>query len=287
MYFETIFVNSVSIYHILSSHCTCSGTVVVSVEVTNNEGQEQLPLVKVSGNVRPSTTPSTSLQPRSGEIVRPSTTPSSLPIRKDEPARTDGYQSLDEDGERAMSPMSPIDEHVLEDVLYNRPSLRLGRELSMRFRAQTAIPSRRRRRVYQSLPHGAKRPKTTTAVSGTERRRERERERERERDVTLECLQLECYFKIPSQVFCKHPYILTRVCLQFLKVFCKLSEQTSGEQVRLRRVSSLPNVNSGDVSAITLEDLRDIMNVQSPSTLRREEDLRRSTRRLKERIQLQ
>ena len=72
-----------------------------------------------------------------------------------------GYQPLAKDEDH---PMSPIDEQVLEEVLYNRPTLRLGRELSMRFRAQTAIPSRRRK-TYQSLPHSAKRPKTTGALS--------------------------------------------------------------------------------------------------------------------------
>ena len=70
---------------------------------------------------------------------------------------SNGYQPLEENSE---PPMSPIDELVLEEVLYNRPSLRLGREVSMRFRAQTAVPSRRNK-VYQSLPHGSKRPRTT------------------------------------------------------------------------------------------------------------------------------
>ena len=76
-------------------------------------------------------------------------------------ATGNGYQALEENNE---APMSPIE--VLEEVLYNRPSLRLGREVSMRFRAQTSVPSRRRR-VYHSLQHRAKRPRTTdTLTSG-------------------------------------------------------------------------------------------------------------------------
>ena len=58
----------------------------------------------------------------------------------------------------------------------------------------------------------------------------------------------------------------------------------------MRRASSLPNVNDEELSAITLEDIHNIMNedaAQSPSTLRRQEDLRKSNRRLKERIQMQ
>ena len=80
----------------------------------------------------------------------------------------DGYHSREEEeSEQPLTPpMSPIDEQVLEEVLYSRPTLRLGREVSLRNRARTAIPSRRRR-VYQSLPHGAKRPKTSgTLPSG-------------------------------------------------------------------------------------------------------------------------
>lgn len=78
-------------------------------------------------------------------------------------ATSNGYQTLEENSE---PPMSPIHEVMLEEVLYNRPSLRLGREVSMRFRAQTAVPSRRKK-VYQSLPHGSKRPRTSgTLTSG-------------------------------------------------------------------------------------------------------------------------
>ena len=56
-----------------------------------------------------------------------------------------------------------------------------------------------------------------------------------------------------------------------------------------RRTSSLPNVND-DTSAITLEDIHNIITEEEPlppSTLRRQEDLRKSNRRLKERIQMQ
>ena len=69
-----------------------------------------------------------------------------------------------QEGDDTSPPLSPIDEQVLEEVLYSRPTLRLGREMSMKFRAQTAAIPSRRRRVYRSLPHGTKRPKTSGAA---------------------------------------------------------------------------------------------------------------------------
>ena len=149
-----------------------AGQVVVSVEVNDDDEEDSPPVVRIRG--RPTSTPAN----RSSQLpvnqpgvvnVRPTTTPAALQLSRE---RTDGYQSLEEDGE---APMSPIHQEIVEEVLYNRPTLRLGREMSMRFRARTAIPSRRRR-IYHSLPHGAKRPKTTAAASSG---RERERERER------------------------------------------------------------------------------------------------------------
>jgi hypothetical protein len=85
-----------------------------------------------------------------------------------------GYRSLDEvvdleqQGDGSTSPpLSPIDEQVLEEVLYSRPTLRLGRQMSMRFRAQTAAIPSRRKRAYKSFSHGIKRPKTTGALTGS------------------------------------------------------------------------------------------------------------------------
>ncbi len=75
---------------------------------------------------------------------------------------------------------------------------------------------------------------------------------------------------------------LTSICSKY-----SLSHAEGG---RMRRASSLPNVNDEEISAITLEDIHNIMGEdepQSPSTLRRQEDLRKSNRRLKERIQMQ
>lgn len=116
-------------------------------------------------------------QPATYTPARPSTVPNlhSRTDKHDSAARSKsakpsnkkhgkGYESLEdlEGEEDSEGGLSPIDEQILEEVLYSRPTLRLGREMSMRFRAQTAIPSRRRR-IYKSLPHGAKRPKTTGA----------------------------------------------------------------------------------------------------------------------------
>lgn len=83
-------------------------------------------------------------------------------------------EDLEQQGDETSPPLSPIDEQVLEEVLFSRPTLRLGREMSMRFRAQTAAIPSRRRRAYKSLPHGAKRPKTTgtLATSGVKLRGE-------------------------------------------------------------------------------------------------------------------
>ncbi len=85
-----------------------------------------------------------------------------------------GYRSLDEvvdleqPGDGSTSPpLSPIDELVLEEVLYSRPTLRLGRQMSMRFRAQTAAIPSRRKRTAKSFSHGIKRPKTTGALTGS------------------------------------------------------------------------------------------------------------------------
>lgn len=76
---------------------------------------------------------------------------------------------------------------------------------------------------------------------------------------------------------------LTSVCS------LSLSHAEGGEQPRVRRASSLPNVNDEELSAITLEDIQNVLGKNEPqsSTLRRQEDLRKSSRRLKERIQIQ
>ncbi len=125
--------------------------------------------------VRPSTVPNLHSQ-MDKHTTNKSATRSKSANTSSSKKNGNGYQSLndvedlegegDDEGGRVTSPLSPIDEQVLERVLYSRPTLRLGREMSMRFRAQTAIPSRRRR-VYKSLPHGAKRPKTTDALNAS------------------------------------------------------------------------------------------------------------------------
>ena len=130
--------------------------------------------------VRPSTVPNLlsrtdkqNAAADSAAATRPKTTGTINNSKKKDNKR---YHSLNEvedleqqeDDDRQLTPpLSPIDEQVLEEVLYNRPTLRLGREMSMKFRAQSASIPSRRRRVYKSLPHGAKRPKTAGALTAS------------------------------------------------------------------------------------------------------------------------
>ena len=197
------------------------------------------------------TATSSSLELATAATVRPSSVPSSVhQIQTDKQSITKkkrsisarlsgsnilesenrGYSNLEEiedvAEERSMSHLAPIDEQVLVEVLNTRPTLRLARQMSMRFRAQTAVPGQRKKR-YRTLPHGIERLKTVD----TERNR------------------------------------------------------------RVKRSSSLPNVNDEEISAIALKDIHDMVSMEDvltlPPTLQRQEDLRKSTRRLKERIQMQ
>ena len=110
----------------------------------------------------------TTAESASAAATRPKTTGAVNNKKKKDKKR---YRALSEvedleqqEGDDTSPPLSPIHEQILEEVLYSRPTLRLGREMSMKFRAQTAAIPSRRRRVYRSLPHGAKRPKTTDAA---------------------------------------------------------------------------------------------------------------------------
>ena len=83
--------------------------------------------------------------------------------------------------------------------------------------------------------------------------------------------------------------MIYKLTLVFLNTHTAHGIAGEGGKARIRRTSSLPNINDEEISAITLEDIHNIMNeddLQSPSHLKRE-DLRKSTRRLKERIQMQ
>ena len=159
---------------------TDADQVTVTLEMMDIQHEHQSVPTAEDVQQQPQQPPAASFQSdTAAQLVRPSTVPTlqvqnadKLTDVRSSSARTsntktnsNGYQSLEDvEDEGTISPMSPIDEQVLEEVLYSRPTLRLGREMSMRFRAQTAIPSRRKR-VYKSLPHGAKRPKTTSTLS--------------------------------------------------------------------------------------------------------------------------
>ena len=138
-------------------HCTCTplhhtflhagdGPVVVSIEMTNIEGQT-LPLTDESP-------PSPSPPPPSGGTTS---------------LGGEGH-TLQGDGSTVESipseELSPI-EHVLRQTLRTRPTIRqgtTGRDASMRFRARTAVP--RRQRAYHSFSHVTRRPRTTGGQAG-------------------------------------------------------------------------------------------------------------------------